>query len=187
MDLNRFCSKRRSGMWQMDEPFSLGSYTYATDGVLCIQVPRVEGVGENEGAPDPRPLFIKALSHSDINWQALPPFKLEKNTCCECQGSGKVKICPWCRGLTTCKRCENADGYIPVAATDKNGETCEGCDGVGEVPDPGRIIVDGVRLNAIYLNKLAMLPRVEISCYDETSPVIIRFEGGFGLLMPMRM
>ena len=49
LDLQPFCCTSRH---QIMQPFSIGAFTFATDGVVCVRVPRRPDIPERDEAPD---------------------------------------------------------------------------------------------------------------------------------------
>ncbi len=189
MDLLKFCSKREHHIQHgINEPFSRGEYTYATDGVVCIRVPRQADVTSEKGPPAEE-LFTKAEAQPEA-WQPIPPFELTQHTCADCGGKGYVRLCNYCKGQG-CKRCNNSGAVGCDKEHSSVLEMCEDCYGTGTVKEVGNNIVDGsagkVRISSIYLDMIKELPNVQISPFDSTSVFRIRFDGGEGLLMPMML
>jgi hypothetical protein len=53
VNLGLFCDpERRAPGADISVPFSLNGHTYATNGHICVRVPRCPGVPENEQAPN---------------------------------------------------------------------------------------------------------------------------------------
>lgn len=86
VDLKQFCG---TNTWRpyLNEPFSRGEYTYATDSAIIVRVPRVAEIGEVPGAPNPEQIF--ATMPAD-GWRTLrvelPPVAPPKE-CSYCYGS----------------------------------------------------------------------------------------------------
>lgn len=169
VDLQQFCSTD-SVRFYLHNPFTLGDFTYATNGHIIVRVPKVDGVPLAESAPNPSNIF-KDFPASD-RFTALPPLNLPKAEgpetvdCSECDGRGKEHECPDCD-------CE-----------------CEACDGSGKEVREKRVSTElaGVILQLRYVRQIAALPHVEIAPHLAINgkPVFFRFEGGDGALMPMR-
>lgn len=105
-DLKQFCSddETRSNIQQ---PWSRGDYSYATNGHIIVRVPRLQDVPENDCAPDARPLMDKtapAKIWMPVPTQTMPPdiqcnwcdgTKRDPNDkrrkCDECHGTGKER------------------------------------------------------------------------------------------------
>lgn len=171
MDLKSFCGREESRPY-MSLPFSVGEWTYATNGHICIRIPRVPEIGEctEEKLPIAAVKLFDALP-SD-GFVPLPPIKIEHEEweeCPECDGRGHDHDCPSCQCV------------------------CDDCDGTG-VPKEGHgtsVGVNDVIFHGIYVAKLQKLPNVAITkpllevSYTSVKGVFFRFDGGEGILMPM--
>lgn len=198
--LRRFTRSTSRHEW-MAAPFTFDSHTYATDGHAMIRVPAMDTVPEAIQARghECRNMINEALARSVIVWQCLPPFELERKPCPECGGTGYVKICPAygnpdikCgNGIGSLCSKHNDDCFTGCNPTDKGARKCEECEGDGKIDLPGNIIVDGsmckVRISTILLDKIKDLPGVKIAPHDSESFFLFRFDGGDGLMMPMRI
>lgn len=197
MDLLKFCHS--STLYNIDKPFSRGEWTYATDGRIMIRVPRVDGYDEDKGPKDVADMFQQAVSREDFPvWQPLPDFKLVHKHCPACNGYGWQVYCPevgnpYCYGFGEDDKCRGYDDEClrPCNPGTDKAKPCEICNGTGSMPVNQGPVVDGtvskVRINAIYLDKIKGLPGVQIAPYDSNSVIQIKFAGGEGLLMPMRL
>lgn len=158
VDLKKFCGTEWSRPY-LNEPFSRGEYTYATDAAIIIRMPRVAEIGEVPGAPNPEKIF--AAMPAD-GWRPLrvdlPPVAPPEE-CISCY-NGHEHDCPDC----TCE--------------------CEECDGTGKVAAKVSTVIGGVIFDMKYIRMIAELPGVEVSITDSNSPSFFRFEGGDGALMP---
>lgn len=191
-ELKSFCDSDRHAMKQ---PFSIGNYTYATDGHICIRVKRLNEINENEYAPNPNKILV--WDHNKIEkWFDLPKYNLDDfSYCSACQGTGKA---------TECEECEGA-GEIECESCSHKSD-CNSCDGSGGYPGGDNICYSckgtkkdtkykGVEwrgketLIAIkYLIMLGDLKECKISDKGVHSDAIrFKFDGGEGLLMPLRL
>lgn len=211
--LRRFCDTNADGNglsrpW-MAMPFSIGGFSYATDSVICVRVPRLCGPRELSEYPN----FVSSVEYMFAQspkgiWGVPPsvPQFAEYKTCEECDGLGSKKRCPECCGsgelefsstnsryVCECKTCEG-EGTVPSA----EGSPCAECGGSGKIKVPSLIQfgdpavgpVDGGKTYGIrsdVLEKITTLPGLEIN----TSPVScgvfhFRFRGGDGVLMGIR-
>jgi hypothetical protein len=189
-ELQSFCGKHYHHESRgLDEVSSVGKWSYATDGVICIRVPRLSGVDKKLGF-DPGVLFDKAGSQTE--WQAIPAVTVTEHPCEECAGGGHWRDCNYCKGRG-CKRC-NYDGIVGCTADHPSMmDQCDECLGTGVIKK-GDTIMEGtggpVRLSAVYLDRIKYLPNVMIALpmsEDTRLAARIRFDGGEGLLMPMRL
>lgn len=170
IDLQKFCS--RASRYEINKPWSRGDYTYATDGHILVRVPRIADIPENDKAPDTSKLFAEAIERTDYKWIVAPLVHPEYAEC----------------------------GYCEKGVCD--GESCYECHGEGEVEQrvTHRFKVAGktLGLSSIYLAKICELPNAEIGLTKaaadswttpppKVKPVMFRFSGGDGLLMPVRL
>ena len=179
IDLTKFCSRDHSNRSQ---PFSRGKWTYATNGHICIRVPRLTNVPERLGTPDARKIYAKADRLGPYKWVGVPKVDITTFKCDRCDGTGKL------------------DGDTERVYT------CEECKGSGRVKEskPIRFLLGSrpgyaIYLNNIYLNLIRReLPNAELGLIKEASstgivtrtdfrPVKIRFDGGEGILMPVKI
>lgn len=171
IDLKQFCSTddlRKT----LRRPFSHGDYSYATNGVIAVRVPRRPDIPEADklGIPEQlnkilAPLDGASFKAIDI---CLPDDQevATKEECDDCSGSGHEHECPDCQ-------CE-----------------CPACDGSGEVEETAKISVaafDGI-YRLPYLRQALALPGVEIADLPRSlsEPALFRFEDGVAALMLMR-
>lgn len=198
--LKGFCSTKEHHLqYGINQPFTRGSWTYATDGCVCIRVPSVPEVKhEAKGSisRDAEKLFSDIEARNSI-WQPLPTFELKYSDCPECKGHGYLKLCS---RFNQPDDCTNGEGKLcrehsalcskGCNADEESAFKCEDCEGKGTIKHPGMHIVQGsdgkTQISAIYLDMIKDLPNVMIAPYDETSAFPIRFDGGEGMLMPMK-
>jgi hypothetical protein len=198
--LQKFCSTSEvHEQYGITQPFSIGVWTYATNGHICIRVPRIPEVENKVKASigeSAEKLFWDAKNRISI-WQELPEFELKYSPCPDCGGNGYLVMCPNFNHPDDCgdgtgKLCkehneECARGCKPEI---KGAFKCEECEGKGKIKLQGKYIVKGAagttQISAIYLDMIKDLPNVLIAPYDETSALLIQFDGGEGVLMPMK-
>lgn len=172
LDLQPFCSTDET-RWYLLKPFSMGEFSYATNGHIEIRQPRREDIPEmDEKAPkfDASAPFagIESAVFSRIEAD-LPPPPETTGPCKLCDGRGYEHDCPSCDCV------------------------CEPCHGSGEM-DPERFIstsIGGVFFVLSYVRQMLELPGVEISNtavlsikHKKSRPLLFRFDGGEGALMP---
>lgn len=171
IDLKQFCADADAEPWRADisVPFSCGGFTYATNGRLAIRVAAVSEVLEANDTQAPKvetlcKAFEGASSQTVTPFAGRLPTPLPMIECDECNGEGKPDHdCPTCE-------C-----------------SCEECDGLGKVSQRRRIRFDGFDIDEKYLRMLASLPSLAIGAPPtEKDPVLFHFDGGIGLIMPMR-
>lgn len=169
-ELQKFCDTNTyHEAYGITKPFSRGEWTYATNGHICVRIPRISAIThEASVSKSAEKLFADAKARTAV-WQPLPDFELKRSVCNTCGGTGYTKGC-------------GKDAELSFK--------CEDCDGSGEIKLPGKYIVQGsngtTQISAIYLDMIKDLPNVMIAPYDETSGFLFRFDGGEGMLMPMR-
>lgn len=172
MNLQPFCEQDPDQAitreWLLN-PYSLGDWTYATDGRLIVRVPRRLEVPENPKAhPRSAEMFNEIVAPELIE---VPPVVIpivaeedDRDDCEACDGRGTVHNCPSCH-------C-----------------TCRDCDGSG-YENPLLKLSFGIGANAFsgkYIARIRGLPGLKISLPDAEKPMRFAFDGGDGILMPLR-
>lgn len=189
--ISRFCHTDKENI---NKPFNQGEHTYATNGWIAVRVPKALNEGDTDGVPNMANL---TWGHKDIlAWHDPPEIgNGDGEKCAQCHGHGVVKLCPECEGFCEVDiensynsytvECKSCDGEGTVGGT-TDGEICDRCDGVGKnlfysIPwGAGKI-------NALNVFMLKKLPGLQISKEgDGLVPWHFRFDGGEGLVMPMR-
>lgn len=194
-------------------PYSRGEYTFATNGHMQIRVPRLVEVPEREDAPivvisesDP---VGKNYLKEPAEWLPVPAVTVASEPCKQCGGTGSGVECPECKGdgyveLSTdfndydspdCKTC-NGTGQISAAGYERlkgrmlwlpesKPVTCDNCH-TGQVWPMAGEIVGGVKINVRFLDLIGRLPGAQLGVFGELDVARFRFDGGDGLVMPMR-
>lgn len=162
IELKPFCGAEPAQP-ALHEPFSHGDWTYATDGRVVVRVPRRDDVPANPDAPNDKvaALFGGGSSEEMI---PLPAFVVPVEARQECDScyEGREHYYPSCQCV-----CRNCGGkrFVEVASV-----------GIGEAI-----------FNWRYVKLLAALPGVMVPRDPSPdSPMRLAFDGGEGLLMPMR-
>lgn len=186
--LKRFCSTDED-RHSLQQPFSQEEFSYATDGRVIVRMARLRDVPEVVDAPIAQNLWKNlGVNIAELKgWMEIPALpEIQYNLCEACFGSGMMRVCAKCE-------------YCP---DDADYQKCPDCGAVSFEKIPcshecsnGRhqvaagINIGNTRLNVIYLHKLNMLKGVMICPYmpSNADAVPFRFEGGDGLLMPMKM
>jgi hypothetical protein len=195
IDLKPFCSKDTDRN-SITTPFSQGEYTFATDGYIMVRVPRRPKVEARKNAPNAAGMPSFAL---DGEWLPIPDIDKEASEpCLHCQEKGKVarKDCPECDGEGTLEidgdyhtytvTCKSCDGEGTIETSDDEGDTlCPKCHGEKGVPATVFVPVGPQKFQVTYLKMLKAL-NAEICVPETYDPARFRFDGGDGLLMPMR-
>lgn len=165
IDLQKFCSTS-SDRKNIGQPWSDGEWTYATDGRICVRVPRRADVPENPEAPKNVSHTIFDCNPNDGKFQPLPGFTAPKMVACDnCGGDGKCE-CPACDAQHDCGCCK----------------------GTGKVEEklPG-VKFGNQLINPKYLVLIADLPGAMLANgMEKYAAVTVKFDGGEGRLMPMR-
>jgi len=180
--LKRFCSDRGE-IHDMSEPYTIGAYTYASSNHIAVRVPVIREIMDNCEAPETDKL---AWHHAKANqFGPLPDYSLDQADPCQlCLGTGLVKACPECEGEGLVVL-EN-DYHTYTAESDF---VCPDCE--GQKLDLDFVVpYHKIGLKARDLELIKTLPGVEIAppvidvenfIYE---PVMFRFDGGEGLVMP---
>ena len=189
MDKNlllKFC--KDAGRETMRLPYSIGDYTYATDDIILIRVPRMPEYSENPKAPDPEKIEYE---RNPEKWYSVGDIKKLKSADCDfCGGEGKNFVCPECDGHGTVWLSNNYSEYpgIDCNSCDGKGKIafCEECNGTGKVFQQTLMDFHGVTFDQNYLALLSELPNCEIGLISKTAATPFRFDGGSGIIMPMK-
>ena len=162
-DLQPFCSAERFREY-LHRPWSKDGFTYATNGHVLIRVARLNGVEENDKAPDTDVIFAAAADQTAT--QKIPKGKIPKVRtieCPSCNGRGREHDCPDC----TCE--------------------CEKCDGTGRNEERISVGILGAIYKAKYISQLLIFPGLRFSSSPPVGgPARFVFDGGEGAIMPMR-
>ncbi len=164
IDLQRFCSSEDSYMSpKTGRPWTRGDWTYATNGHVIVRLPEIAEITDNKEAPNATGLQWGSVV-TDDQWMKIDHIKLELVDCEECEGGEKTPHdCPDCS-------CE-----------------CESCDN-GKVFDKSDVQVGSKKVQAKYLTLLQSLPGILVA--PDATPawecIPFKFDGGEGLLMPLR-
>lgn len=192
--LQKFCATddNRKSLYA---PFRFDGFIYATDRSIAIRMPddgsKVVGI-------DPKIKKIKSF-FTDIHsakFIEIPPLP-ERETCIQCGGIGKVNFallhCDECDGEGTfehgshdyeCKEC-NGSGEVKTR-TNGNTNTCDKCNGDGKtLIQP--IKIGDTHVNLKYLELIAGLPNCVSAPAGPNNKVFFRFDGGEGIVMPVRV
>lgn len=203
MNIEVFCLKDNDKRPYLLRPFTQGSFTYGTDGYIIIRVPAIAGYEINSEDknhfPDVINTKLKWDHDSGIHvWEDPPKVKKsELKPCYTCDGDGNAIICNECdgdgmveydSGYNTyeweCKSCDGA-GYKPGG---KN--KCPECQGIGKDLKASATKFGNRHFSSYYINTLNNeFNRVKFSKADDDDQygqLRFLFEGGCGILMPMR-
>lgn len=162
MDLQLFCGNEPDREY-LQTPFSHGGFTYATNGHIMVRVPQVAGVRKQtkDGTWDAPMKGLPEATFSPLAHNPLPDHPL--GPCTICAGEGYQHDCPDCS--CACPACKGSGNAYPDVSTTVRGH------------------IFALR----YVAMMLALPGVEIA--DKTGqemPLLFKFDGGFGALMPRR-
>jgi hypothetical protein len=199
VDLQRFCSRDDDLREYLRKPWAHKGYLYASNGHICVRIPapdQAAAVFPHKVAESAAGLFDR--EHG--GHAPLPAFDPAKS-CDLCGGTGRTRRakCPECDGEgefshgTHWYDCRECDSEGVVDASDGEGEPCDcgACDGLGARQTFARL-APGIGYDARYLAWIKALPGAMFvigSSVDNTSgtrPAHFIFDGGEGVLMPMR-
>lgn len=191
--LYRFCDLEREALCA---PFSLGEYTYATNGHLLVRVPRLAGVPEWDALNEKAAVMFDGIDFATLNAALveIPDFQQpETEKCPACKGAGKITRCPECGGSGYIEFetdyndyevvCESCHGH---GTTIGDEQICDCCNGTGTKKVIKRIDVGCAGFSSHYLAMLKELPGVLIAPAGLDRPAYFKWDDGDGLLMPMR-
>jgi hypothetical protein len=188
--LKKFCATENARPI-LTAPFSFGAYTYATDRKICIRVPRIAEVTEENDITQRLPWDQDEIA----GWQDMPSGYMvpPRVVCRSCMGSKKFQPCLDCEFLEGCQ--EDPTEALDCERIQEIGNPCTMCDATGTVFQKPYFRVPmrsgGTDLNGEYLEKLRVLPGMIWLAPDPADPlcacVRIRSSAGWdGMLMPMR-
>lgn len=201
LNLSKFCSLDPTRV-VLNQPFTWGPWTYATDGRILVRVPargdepaplqgcptadNVEGL-LNNAQPMPEPVTLRL---PEKLWEDLP--------CPICKGKGKASACPTCEGSgeVTCSECNHEHDCDDChgSGLQVGGEkACEECNGGGLEFKPIPVKVGETAFAGHYLAKIVELPgvRFHLSVSSGKLAACFYFDApggeGRGILMPMNV
>jgi len=177
-------------------PFSWGDYSYATNGHILVRVPRLTDVPEWEALNEKVVVIFDAVDFPAANAALveIPDFKQpDPEVCIICKGRGKISNCPECDGegeVTVgndfhdyeCE-CLTCFGEGKVFGNDA---ICSECNGTGNKKTFAKVQVGMTFFSSHYLTMLRELQGIKVSATSELGPQYFKWDGGDGLLMPMR-
>lgn len=156
--LKKFCGDTYSLREYMNEPWNAGEYTCATNGHILLRVARS---GDFEERPN---LLAGVASHFDVKRTVFYPMptlpKQKFDTCTKCDGKGSS------RG---------------------GGESCPDCEGSGMVKKFTPVSIGKAHIDLKYALLLSSLGDVKLAPSGKLDPIYFQFDGGDGLIMPVRV
>lgn len=177
IDLMPFCAAMYTNpdrTW-LHGPIHFDSWTVATNGHIAVRIPRLPDTEVTPSVP-PSVLSIFDL-HAADDWGELPLFTSPAGT----------TDCDWCLGSGT-----------EVEGEDALPSVCPACLGTTRMPlaELTSVELKGTIFSGRYLQRIRALPFPKLSYGNWPSPyagqgvgnasIKFVFEGGIGLLMPMR-
>lgn len=166
-EIQKFCSKDPTRM-TLSQPFQIDEWVYATDGYLAIRIPASSIL--DQIAQIDNESYIKTLRDffsSDPVLKSILAFpeKPEEKECALCQGEG----------IDTYGHCGHQ-------------AECTSCDGSGQALDDYQVDVGGILFSADVFSRIRGLPNIaiEVNPSHPLKPHRFRFDGGEGVIMPMR-
>ncbi|WP_291384992.1 MULTISPECIES: hypothetical protein [Achromobacter] len=202
IDLKPFCGRDDPREF-LNHPWQEDGATYASNGHIGIQVDVVQPDAPAVSATMAgriQKLLAEARANTiplDIKFPDVAP-----KPCPRCEGRGFVIAveCDECEGdgwfehgshNYDCKEC-NASGEIvqPAGRADPKAEECWSCDGNGTVSTHVHLHANGITygFQEKYLRRIATLPAVRLFVSSDNSAAArFDFEGGSGVLMPVRV
>ncbi len=167
--LELFCSADRD---ELSEPFSVGTHTYASNGHICIRVPRRADVQELKATSEASKRILDGVSkffRDGVHYRALAPFDLppeEDEPCGFCNGRGTEHACPDC----TCECANCNDGKV---SSDERLSV-----GINGAPFAAHYVRMLLALPGLQVNEANWKKRGQRGCVLQ-----FRFDGGDGVLM----
>lgn len=214
IDLQPFCADEDEASYivALEAPFSDDNYTYGCDGRIAVRVPKRADVTAT--GPDVAKIFRTTPEGVCVRLPDVdlgPQPQAHDEDCKSCKGLGYAARCPDClgQGETECNscghdcECEKCDGNgvldVPmkddgtpsILKHDGDAIECDDCEGEGKIevePQTVRVeVAPGLHFADRLLRKLFLLPnvRMDLRPYDGNGHYFV-FDGGDGILMPMR-
>lgn len=182
-DLMPFCCSD-STRPVITHPWTAEGYTQATNGRILIRVAPIEDVEINTTtAPVTDRLFPK---QEPTEWHDITELQLMPGeTCPHCNKAESV-VCPECGGNGQVELSNHYNSYVVDCKTcEGSGETyCRHCEGRGFLE--GVTQLGSAQYSSDLLRQLQSLPNCKVGIGKPLEPAWFRFDGGDGLVMPVR-
>jgi len=179
---------------RLESPWSEGKWTYASDGFILVSVRQLMGIeGANKFHIRIAGSELEKQLEAEGDWLPLPEIKAE-GKCPVCDGSGESYQCPRCYDgsgdcMGDCPYCDG-EGWVSREKAgmlaELGGETCRACYRAGMDLKNKVMRIGGVYFQARFIALLRGLPLPLISVRGEGRAARFTFDGGDGLLMPVR-
>lgn len=198
--LQRFCNPELEDPRGMTHtPFSDDQYTYATNGHILVRAPKLDQFEKNESFLDWASKALEGFKRTPEKWLKVLPTTHSKETCKVCDGSGRLQECAECDGsgdveFSTdyndyeheCKSCRG-EGVSKTGSFGTPDVVCDTCHGSGLVwGDAHRDKYGEAYFCASLISLMQDLPNIEIGPFEANDVALFRFNGGDGLIMPLR-
>lgn len=204
IDLTAFCGDSL-GRFKLGDPWTVGEYTYATDGHVAVRVPAcVPMESDAESArwrPKAEGLPVWPKEGEQLDFQPLPFIDVEnliacdrcdgkkvtqRVTCTDCNGEGEYEHeSP--NGYEYRADCKCCDGKGSVFEPDAKFRPCEECKRTGWSLKSGEdhsTSIAGRHYSAVQLLRFANLPDLKYHV-RLGGALLLKFDGGYGALMPL--
>lgn len=204
IDLKTFCSREARPKYDMRLPYEFQEYTYATNGIVCVQVrPQLGDVVDHKGKVPPFDML--SWNHDRLQcWRPLPnlsPIVAADSDCPVCDGYGHTGNGPWqeceaCQGVGNvwvgsnyhisypkqCPKCKGSGHFPPTGS-----RPCPNCNGNAIGSFPAFVEIEGDYFNAaIYRKVQALDGEFCRDCWQGMGkfPLLkFRFDGGCGQMI----
>ena len=164
IDLQPFCANEWEPRIGLHTAWRDGAWVYSTNGHMIVRAPAESVQDAPLRSPDqpknPPAMFAKWVDDQPGEFLLMPPLP-------------EAVLCPSCDGTG-----------VWVDDEDGTKDQCLSCYGTKHAFT--RFAMDDTGFNLHYLRLLAALPECRIRTHGKTSPAAVIFNGGQGLLMPMR-
>jgi hypothetical protein len=200
-DLSIFCASQSDPRTYLHKPFSFDKFSCYSNGHMAVFVERVAWAPEME-----RESLILGICHNtrkaaqkrgtESKILPLSQFSTALTECRECKGAGYICECKVCGGTGEVKNrpfeeCDICDGSgsLPIQRwreVKTRYHRCETCLGIGVQPYEQDSKIGAIKLQTRYLLAAKTLPNATVRAFGSHDPALIEFDGGFGLIMPLR-